>query len=249
MTLTEQGVPTKVVNIIKELYKKSTCQVIHRNWKSESIPMRNGVKQGCILSPLLFNIVLDTALSKANDTQRGIRWTLTDRLEDLDYADDICLLAHTFNHIRTKLQRLHCETAKVGLKIKISKTKEIRIHTPNNQPLLLNDQQTEQVYEFPYLGSIISKDNGGTDRDVAERITKAQGAFRMLNTVWRSTTYSNNTKIRIFNTNVKSILLYGCETWKFTKTIIHQLQVLVNRCIRRILKIFWPVQISNQELW
>jgi hypothetical protein len=57
------------------------------------------------------------------------------------------------------------------------------------------------------------------------------------------------TKIRIFNTNVKSVLLYGCETWKLTKTSIHKLQVLVNRCIRRILKIFWPVQISNQELW
>jgi hypothetical protein len=57
------------------------------------------------------------------------------------------------------------------------------------------------------------------------------------------------TKIRIFNTNVKPVLLYGCETWKLTKTIIHQLQVLVNRCIRRILKIFWPVQVSNQELW
>jgi hypothetical protein len=132
---------------------------------------------------------------------------------------------------------LHCETAKVGLKISISKTKEIHIHTPNNQPLLLNDQQIEQVSEFPYLGSIISKDNGGTDRDVAERTKKAQGVFGTLNTVWRSTTYSNNTKIRIFNTNVKSVLLYGCETWKLTKTIIHQLQVLINRCIHRILKI------------
>jgi len=44
-TLTEWGVPTKLVNIIKELYNKSTCQVIHRNTKSESIPVRNGVKR------------------------------------------------------------------------------------------------------------------------------------------------------------------------------------------------------------
>jgi len=76
-------------------------------------------------------------------------YSTTDRLEDLDYADDICLLAHTFNDIRTKLQQLHHETAKVGLKINISKTKEIRIHTPNNQPLFLKDQQIEQVSEFP----------------------------------------------------------------------------------------------------
>jgi len=100
-----------------------------------------------VLSPLLFNIVLDTALAKATDTPRGIRWTLTDRLEDLDYADDIlvCLLAHTFNDIRTKLQRLQQETAKIGLKINISKTKEMRIHPPNNKPFLLSDQQIEQV--------------------------------------------------------------------------------------------------------
>ena len=133
------------------------------------------------------------------------------------------------------------------LKININKTKEMCIHTPNNQPLLLNDQQIEQVTEFPYLGSIISKD-GGTDKDVEVRIKKVRGAFGMLNTVWRSTTYSNNTKLRIFN-SVKSVLLYGCETWRLTKTIIHQLQVLVSRCICRILNIFWPVQISNQELW
>ena len=56
-----------------------------------------------MLSPLLFNIVLVTALAKATDTPRGIRWTLTDRLEDLDYVDDMCLLAHTFSDIRTKL--------------------------------------------------------------------------------------------------------------------------------------------------
>jgi hypothetical protein len=62
-------------------------------------------------------------------------------------------------------------------------------------------------------------------------------------------TRNSNTKIGIFNTNVKSVLIYGCETWKRTKTIIHQLQVLVNRCIHRILKIFWPVLISNHELW
>ena len=89
-----------------------------------------------------------------------------------------------FNDVRTKLQRLHCETAKVGLKINISKTKEMHIHTPNNQPLLLNNQQIEQVSEFPNLGGIISKDNGGADRDVAERIKTARGTFGMLNTVW-----------------------------------------------------------------
>ena len=84
---------------------------------------------------------------------------------------------------------------------------------------------------------------------MAESINKARGSFGTDNTVCRSTAYSNNTKIKIFNTNVNSVLVYGCETWNLTKTVIYQIQVLVNRCIRRIMKIFWPVQISYQELW
>ena len=57
------------------------------------------------------------------------------------------------------------------------------------------------------------------------------------------------TKLRIFRSNVKSVLLYGSETWKVAKTAISKLQVFVNRCLRRILNIHWPEVISNEELW
>ena len=56
-------------------------------------------------------------------------------------------------------------------------------------------------------------------------------------------------KLRIFRSNVKSVLLYGSETWKVAKTIISKLQVFVNRCLRRILNIHWPEVISNEELF
>jgi len=89
---------------------------------------------------------------------------------------------------------LHCETASQPENQYQQNKRNTHPH-PLNQPLLLNDQQIEQVSEFPYLGSRISKDNGGTNTEVAERIKKARGAFRTLNTVWKSTIYSNNTKI------------------------------------------------------
>ena len=56
-------------------------------------------------------------------------------------------------------------------------------------------------------------------------------------------------KLRIFLSNVKSVLLYGSETWKVAKTTTSKLQVFVNRCLRRILNIYWPEVISNEELW
>jgi ssDNA-binding Zn-finger/Zn-ribbon topoisomerase 1 len=70
-----------------------------------------------------------------------------------------------------------------------------------------------------------------------------------LNKIWHSTTYSTQTKLRIFNTNVKTVLLYGCETWKNSKHITTKLQVFINTSLRKTLRIFWPDQITNNELW
>jgi len=54
-------------------------------------------------------------------------------------------------------------------------------------------------------------------------------------------------KLRISRSNVKSVLLYGSETWKEMKTNTSKLQTFINRCLRRILNIHWPEVISNEE--
>ena len=67
--------------------------------------------------------------------------------------------------------------------------------------------------------------------------------------VWRNNNISIRTKIHIFRSNVKSVLLFGSETWKVAKTTTSKLQVFINRCLRRILNIHWPQVISNEVLW
>jgi len=59
---------------------------------------------------------------------------------------------------------------------------------------------------------------------------------------------TTRTKFRVFHSNVKSVLLYGSETWKEMKTTISKLQTFVIRCLRRILKIHSPEVISYEEL-
>ena len=80
-------------------------------------------------------------------------------------------------------------------------------------------------------------------------VRKAQVAFGAVNKIWHSTTYSMQTKLHIFNTNMKAVLLYGCETWKNSKYITTKLQVFINKSLRKILRIFWPDRITNNELW
>jgi hypothetical protein len=87
------------------------------------------------------------------------------------------------------------------------------------------------------------------EADTMAHIRKAQIAFSALNKIWHSTAYSTQTKLCIFNTNVKAALLYGCETWKNSKSITAKLQFFINKCQRKILRIFWPDQITNKELW
>lgn len=136
---------------------------------------------------------------------------------------------------------------RVGLKINFAKTKSLRIATSNRNPILLNSIEISDVDNFTYLGSVISKD-GGADEDVTNRINRARSAYVTLSRVWNSSQLSKRHKVNIFNSSVKSVLLYGCETWKVTESISTKLQVFVNKCLRKINKIFWPNRITNAEL-
>jgi hypothetical protein len=67
--------------------------------------------------------------------------------------------------------------------------------------------------------------------------------------VWKAREISIKTKLKNFKSNIKSVLLFACETWKSTKTILKDLQTFINRWLRKIFKIFWLNTISNEELW
>ncbi|CAH8866485.1 unnamed protein product [Trichobilharzia szidati] len=103
-------------------------------------------------------------------------------------------------------------------------------------PITINGRDLKEVTSFTYLGSIVST-TGGTDEDVKSRIGKVRNTFINLKPIWKSSSLTINNKIRIFNTNVKSILLYGSETWRVTKNIFNRLQTYINNCLRSVLKI------------
>ena len=90
---------------------------------------------------------------------------------------------------------------------------------------------------------------GGTDVNVGARIGKARAAFNMLRNIWKSQEIRTETKLCIFNSNVKSFLLYGSETCRCTKKAPQKIQTFINSCLRCILNIWWPVKIGYEELW
>jgi hypothetical protein len=86
----------------------------------------------------------------------------------------------------------------------------MRINTTQTDKLTIRDTEVENVEQFTYLGSIIST-TGRTNEDIKTRKRKAQQAFAMLKPVWNSTILRTSTKLRLFNSNVKYVLLYSSE--------------------------------------
>ena len=122
----------------------------------------------------------------------------------------------------------------------------MRMNTTNTTPIMLQTGDIEDVSSFTYLGSTIST-TGGTDDDVKARIGKARVAFNILQKIWKSRDITTSVKSQLFNSNVKSVLLYGPATCRMSKSMFRKVQAFINKCLRRILRIRWPEKIRNEE--
>ena len=153
-------------------------------------------------------------------------------------------------YMQRKLDDLWKESKKADLEIDSSKTEEILVNIVLHQGLKLNGGDIKRSSYFCYLGSIVTE-NGSTSREVNVRIQKARGSFSKLRKVWLSKSLRTDIKIRIFNGCVKSVLLYGCETWLVTNEIQRKIQSFVNRCLRYILRIWsqilFPTKIYGKQ--
>ncbi|VDO59623.1 unnamed protein product [Schistosoma margrebowiei] len=173
--------------------------------------------------------------TSTSEGKHGIQWTGRMQLDDLDFADDLALLTQTQQQMQEKTNSVAAASAALGLNIHKGKSKILRYNKGCTIPVTI-DGDLENVKTFTYMGSIIDE-HGGSDADAKARIGKARAAYLQLRNVWNSKQLSTNTKVRIFNTNIKTVLLYGAGTWTTTKAIIQKIQVFINSCLRKILRI------------
>nr|VZH96284.1 unnamed protein product [Spirometra erinaceieuropaei] len=172
------GVPEKIIAMIKAYYRSTTARVLVRNNLSQPFGIRSGVRQGCILSPILFNYAIDWILGGALLESNGVKFTPGHQLTDLDYADDIALLASIFDDLQSIVSRVNEVTKSVGLSINAGKTKVFSSCIPDQEkaPLGIDGCQHEEVDSFKYLGARLLP-NGQSQDDIASRIDAAQRVF------------------------------------------------------------------------
>ncbi len=109
--------------------------------------IRSGVRQGCALSPTLFNYIIDGILGQALQDYPGVQVGATVHVSDLAYADDIVILNSSYSEMQGLLEDVICHAAAAGMRINASKTKVMSALVPDeqHQAVLLYGEPLEVV--------------------------------------------------------------------------------------------------------
>lgn len=277
VVLRKLGVPDQLVEIIQSFHQDMKAQIRLGDSLLEEIDVDNGLRQGCCMAPALFNlyscVVVERWTARMEGTdgagvyirhksdgklyRRYTRNANESKVTECQFADDAALLATTRAGADRSLQEYMQVAEDFGLSVSIPKTKLMvtgrEVTEEDRAPLYIDDtHMVESVCEFPYLGSVVDA-SGRMDSDIDRRIAQASKAFGAL----RKSVFSDKdllvqTKRKIYQSCVLSVLLYGSECWTLLSHQKRKLESFHHRCLRTILGISksqqWEQRITSQEI-
>uniref|UniRef100_A0A8D8Y176 Craniofacial development protein 2 n=3 Tax=Cacopsylla melanoneura TaxID=428564 RepID=A0A8D8Y176_9HEMI len=244
--LKKTGIDGKDLKIISNLYWHQTASLKIEDENTDEVEILRGVRQGCILSPSLFNLYSEHIFREALDNlEEGISINGL-RLNNLRYADDTIIFADTIEGLQRLMNKIHETSTQYGLDINTGKTKFMIISKKeiNGVNLFINNTRIERVTKYTYLGTSINE-SWDNSQEIKSRIGKARSIFNSMSAAFKSHNLTLDTKVRLLRCYVFSVLLYGVETWTLTKDTSNRLEAFELWLYRRILKISWTQKVTN----
>ena len=172
------GVPVHLIVLLGRLYTNQEATVRTEFGETDNIDIGKGVRQGCILSPLLFNIYAENVMREAlEEWESGIS-VVGRMVTNLRYANDTTLLAGT----KELVERVRRASEKAGLYLNVGKTKVVT--TGDIGEVTVDGKDIEVVTTFVFLGGQITKD-GLCEKEVRRRIAMGKAAMGRLTSTWK----------------------------------------------------------------
>ena len=215
--LLENKIDGSFFRLIKSLYVNSKCAVKISKSRTELFSYSRGVRQGCVLSPILFNLYINE-LATIFENANSDPFILPNgtKLSCLLYADDLIILSKSRFGLQKCLDELQNWCNKWLMEVNLKKTK-IMIFKKGNPKMIkpnfmLNTKNVEIVNEYCYLG--IKLNSNGTftlaQKQLSEKALHALGSIRRhLNLHYLNPKLA----IKIFESIISPILLYNSEIW------------------------------------
>ena len=147
-----------LIRTIECLYNKATSAVYHDNNTGEWFRTTIGVRQGCLLSPTLFNIFLERIMADALEDHEGTVSIGGRTITNLRFADDIDGLAGQEQELAKLVNHLEEASTAYGMQISAEKTQLMTNNTNGiSTDITIDNKKLETVHSFKYLGAISSK--------------------------------------------------------------------------------------------
>lgn len=209
------GIKGNLLRILRNMYSDVNYSIKLPYGLTDPITSSTGLKQGCVLSPLLFNLYVNDLPLFFNETHDPV--TIGKYLTNvLMYADDLVLMSTSKAGLQRCLEDLQTYCEKWKLKVNINKTKIVTFNKSGRllkrQLFFYAEKTLENVQEFKYLGIVI-KSSGIFSKGISELSNKALKVLFMIRRKFQSSFIFPTLQIRLFDACVKPILLYCCELW------------------------------------
>ena len=233
------GIDWKDRRLIKNLYMGQTVMIRIDGINSKPGKIGRAVRQGCPLSPLLFNIYIEEIVREAMEkTSDGVKVGGT-LVQAVRFADDQAMVSSTNAGLQRMMDVLNATSKEYGMKINIKKMKVMRISRTEEAKakILIDGSSLEQVMEYCYLGSTVTSD-GKCHKDIRKRIAMGKSAFNKRSELLRGK-LSLQLKKRMVKSLIWSVTLYASETWTLRKEDIKRLEAFEMWIWRRIERINW----------
>ena len=248
--LGEIGIDGKDKRMIMNLYwnQKATVQIGEE--QTEWVEIKRGVRQGCVLSPDLFNLYSQKMIEELDELE-GIRVGGVN-VNNIRYADDTVLIADTQEKLQELVSALEraCEARGMEINVGPGKT-EVMGLTKRNEDLrvriTLGGRSVPQVERYKYLGCVIAKD-GRSESEVVTRIGMAKSSFGKVKKVLTNMELDWGIRLRLLKCYVWSVLLYGSETGTLDRKLKKRLDAAEMWFLRRMLRVPWTARMSNERV-
>ena len=238
--LLEYGINGQLLKAIKSTYSPCVSKVNTDYRNDKWFEITSGVKQGSILSPLLFITYMDKIMKRVNIHQDTPMKTLA-------YADDICHWETSKERLQAAAEMWNRVLKEAGLSMNKVKT-EVMVFGRGEEILdiRLEDTILPQTKEFKYLGIKI-KSTGGIQDEITERINKYSRQFHLLYPLFKEKHIPIEIKRLLYTTILMPTLMYGAETWTLTTKDLSRLVAAEMKPIRVILGKTIRDRIRNEE--
>ena len=202
-TMRKYNINASIIRAIENLYDKAQSAVLFNGSTGEWFRTTVGVRQGCLLSPTLFNIFLKRIMCEALDDHEG---SVSITITNFRFADDTVVNAEEEEEAGVLIDRLDRTTTRYKMEIGPDKTKVMT----NNQngfqrEIKIKGQRLEEVENFKYLGAVIS--NEGSKPEILSRIAQTTAALSRLKIIWRDKNISLASKVKLMRTLILSTFL------------------------------------------